>query len=602
MNGMNPLPARWSWPSLLLVGACAMTLAGCDLFRGPDDRVARADAQIAAHDYRGAMIELKNALQDSPGHVQARARLAQVEFEVGEIAAAEKDLQRAIALGAKSPAVMELQARIDLALGRAQDLLSRIDAKQIDLEGSARPLYRGEALLVLRRFEEAGREFESISKDDPRSGVARIGAADSLAGAGNNDEALRRFDALLSDEPNLATAWLARGLLHARSGDMKSAGSDLERAYVLGRDTLDAVHKVALLAPLTELRLARGDFVGATAAQAELAHFAPDALPVRLLAARISLARGDHAAAVAQLQRVVVMYPDSAGARFLLGAALFKQGSLHQAETQLMQVLEHAPEHVEARKLLAQIHLLQNRPDAAVQVLLPAQQPDDTRLDFLLGLARLQQGKEDEGIAHLERAAAAEPGNANIRLDLAAAYLRIGRADKALALLSAMNRNSTEVRQSALLIAAQSASGNAPAARAEVERIMVARPRDPNVYNLGAAFYSGEQKFERARALAQRAMELDPGSAVPLLTRAHIELEAGAPAAARQWLEKAVALDKSGEATLALARLSVRQGDPGAATAALEKLRAQDPALIEPRLDAGIAVSQAPRLHGRQAP
>jgi len=122
-------------------------LPGCDLFRSADERVARAEQQMAAQDYPAAMIELKNALQDEPNNFRARTRLAEVEFRLGDVISAEKDLRRAFELGTPAPQDAELMARIQLALGRGRQLLAQLDAHELQLTDSAEPYYRGQALL-----------------------------------------------------------------------------------------------------------------------------------------------------------------------------------------------------------------------------------------------------------------------------------------------------------------------------------------------------------------------------------------------------------------------------------------------------------------------
>src|SRR5262249_56270593 len=82
-----------------VLGTFILLIAGCDLMLSPDQRVARAESEMARKDYRAAIIELKNALQDEPNHVRARSRLAQAEFHVGDLYGAEQDLKRALQLG-----------------------------------------------------------------------------------------------------------------------------------------------------------------------------------------------------------------------------------------------------------------------------------------------------------------------------------------------------------------------------------------------------------------------------------------------------------------------------------------------------------------------
>ncbi len=561
-----------------------LSLAGCDLFLSPDKRVARAEAQIAAHDYRSAMIELKNALQDEPDHAVARSRLAEVEFRLGDIFAAEKDLRRAFELGARSASNSELMAQIQLALGRGDKLLAQINAGELDVEGAARDVYRGQALLGRGQFESAQQAFDSVAASDPRANTAKVGGAEALAGQGKSEEALARLDALITAQPDFAPAWLSRGGIRAQRGEVAAAEGDLQHAQALGADALNPLQDLILLAVLTEVQLAQGKADAAAATQLELSKHAPESVPILMLAGRVAMAKQDYAEATAKLQRASALAPEAVAPRFLLGAALFAQGSPRQAEQQLVQVLQRAPENIEARKLLARIHLILGRPDAAMQVLLPAQRADDVQLDLLRGVARMQQGDETGGVADLERAAAARPGNENLQLDLAATYLMTDRADRAVELLQKIRRP-TGLRHSGLLIAALVAAGDTRKAQAEVERLLRERPGDVEALTLAAGFFTQQRDFVQARKVAQRAVDLDPKNSKALLMRAAVASEGGELDVAREWLEKAVALDeRDAVAKLAIAELDLRRGDIAAATKWLEDLRRRDPSAVEPRL------------------
>lgn len=569
--------------STLLLAALAL-LAGCDFFASADQRVARAERQMSAHDYRAAIIELKNALQDEPDHVRARARLAEAEFRVGDLFAAEKDLKRAIELGDRSAEGRDLMAQIDLALGRPGELLARIDAGEAVPEGAARSIYRGRALLALQRFAEAQREFAAVPAADPLAARATLGLAEALGAQGHGAEAVARLDALIAAQPEFAPALLTRGVLQARRGEFARAETDFLQAREAGADNFGPHEYLRLLMVLTETQLALGKVDEAAGTHAELAKLAPEGVGIRVLAARIALARQNYPEAVNQLQKALAIAPGATNARFLLGAALFAQGSAWQAERQLQQVLEGSPENLEARKLLAQIHLVQGRPDAAMQVLLPAQDADDAGLEMLRGLARLQQGEEAAGMAELERAVAAHPEDNRLRVELASAYVRSQRAEQAVELLS-KSSGPGSLRQSGVLIAALSASGDLRRAQAEVERLVAAHPNEPVALGLAADFFARQRAFDRARALTDRALRVDPRNVTVMLSRAAIESQAGENDAARQWLERVVAADASNEpAMLALAELALRRGDSAAAVSGLEKLRAANAGASEARL------------------
>ncbi|HEY6644764.1 XrtA/PEP-CTERM system TPR-repeat protein PrsT [Povalibacter sp.] len=591
---MNSACKRFCWGVLALLSLAAVS--GCDRFLSADARVERASTKITAHDYRGAMIDLKNALQDEPQHATARLKLAEVELQLGDAVSADKDLRRAIELGVSSEATGELVARTQLALGNARDLLVQIDSGELVLPESARALYRGQSLALLQQFEAAQQSFELVPPDDTHWTVARIGIAEALTGQGKSDAALALLDDVLTARPDTPLAWLTRGAIRAKRGEFESAEKDLQHARQIDAQRFTAVQSMSLLAGIAEVQLSRGAPDAAKQTHGELVKLAPDSLITRTLAARIALATQDYTTAIAELQRALAAAPNYVPNRLLLGAAFLAQGNLRQAEQQLAQALQRAPENVEARKLLAQTRLRLGRPDEAMQVLLPAQEAgtEDAQLDALMGLAHLQQGQEASGIAYLERAVAAQPGNTNLKLDLAVAYLRAGEADKALALTSAIDRSTADARQIGVLIAALAAARDIQHARGEVDRLVAARPRDPQVLNLAATFFARQGEFDLARASSQRAIDAAPRDASLLLVRARIESAAGQSDAAQAWLEKAIDLDpRNGPAHLALAEIAVRQGDIAAAIAALEDLRKSDPTSVDARLRlAGLYLGQ----------
>ena len=572
-----------------LVGLCALalTLGGCDLFDSADQRVARAEREIAAHDYRTAMIELKNALQDDPQHLRARLRLAEVEYRLGDLSSAEKDLRHARELGAADHETAGLEASILLALGKSRELLRRMDAGELKPSAESAPLIRGQALNGQRLFAEA---IELLGKIPPTSGIhaeAQLAIAQAMAGQGQTDGALARLDELIRSQPEFSEALVARAGLQAQHGGFAAAQADLERAREIEKNSLalNVVQRTRLLTMLGEVQLASGKVDEAAATQAELARIAPDGVVTRVLSARISMARQDYASAAATLQRVLVAVPDLVPARFLLGAALLAQGNVGQAEQHLAEVLQRAPENLEARKLLAQVRLRLGRPDAVLQIMSPVQAADDPQAAFIMGLAKLQRGDAAAGVAQMERAVAAHPRDRALQLDLAAAYIATNNPAKAIDLLQQNARPLPAMRESALLASALLMADAERDARAVVDAMLVRLPRDPQAYDFGAGFYAGLRDPKRARELSDHALALRPESRDSILVRARLELQAGDADAAARWLEKAARIDdRDGAVSLMRADLQVQRGDASGAARLLQDLRARDPESLESRL------------------
>ena len=560
-------------------------LGGCDFFTSTETRIARADSMMAAANYRAALIELKNIVQSDPENVQARLKLARVSLQLGDAISAEKEMRRALELGAKPADAGNLIADIRIELGQYRELLTQIDSGQLALAEPQLSTYRGQALLGTKQIDAALTAFRAATDAFPGDSAARVGLAEALAAQGSLDAALAELDKALTNNPNDASAGLARGSILAQRGQFEQAQQALQHA----RDHAEAltVRQLGmLLATMTETQLARGDVEAARDSHKELARIAPDWAGTRILTARIAIASQDYLAAATELQRVVAAAPDTASARFLLGATLLAQGSLNQAEQHLSKALQLAPDNIEARKMLAQVRLQLSRPDAAMQVLMGAQSHDsDPQLDALVGKTYFQQGEVAQGLAHLERAVAAKPNNRNLKLDLAEGYLRAGQSRKAMDLLQSISRVGTDTRRESLLLAALAQIDGVKAARAQAERWVDEAPRDIALLNLAAAFLARQGDFVRARAVLGKATALDPANVPTLLTWARLEAADGNPAAAAKWLEKALAAEPGNvPAQLALAELAVRRGDLAAAKQRLEDMRSKDAAAIAPRL------------------
>ena len=503
---------------------CAALLCGCDMFVSADARVERAQQLVAAYDYRGAMIELKNALQSQEDHVEARLLLASVSVQLGDVAAADKELRRAVAAGAPAERTAPLQAEIDLSLGKARELLTSLDSGALVLAEPQRSTYRGLALLAVREPEQARTAFLSALAADAHNHKARLGLAETNLAQGRIDDAFKEIDTVLAEDPAAAEALLARGTLRAHRGEFDEAEKDLRAAQQQAAGRLTARQQAALLSALGEVQLARSDIKSARETLAQLAALTPDAPITLVLSARISIAEQDYSKAATDLQKVSVAAPDFVGARFLLGAVLLAQGNLRQAELHLSQALQRAPENLEARKLLAQVQLRLERPDQAMEVLLPAIESEgfDAQAGALLGAANQQLGPQTKGLELLERGVAHNPQNRELKIELATAYWRSGSNTQAIQLMRTLEHVAGEVRRERLLISALASQDGIAAAREEVDRMISAYPQESEVLSLAGSFFAAQGEFERARTLLGRASQAAPSNAGVLINRARV--------------------------------------------------------------------------------
>lgn len=384
-----------------------LLMSGCGFFVGTETRLIRATEQLEHGDFRGAEIELKNVLQSEPGNGQARYLLSRVSLELGDAASADKELRFAYDAGFERVKAFELDSRIKLALNQYAELLAAQAPQNLAIDASLRSLFRGRALLGLRRLDEAEAAFKDAFGNGSQSVEAGVGLAEVFAARGDLASALSRLEEVVRIAPDHVEGWLVRGQILLRQQRYQDARQSFEAAQARA-EQLTLSRYAILLGLLTESRLATGDTKTAAESHQQMSAIASESPATIYLGARILIAQDNYSAAIAELQRLVSSSPAFIPARLLLGVALLSQGDLQQAGAQLAQVVQAAPDNREARKQLARVRLRLGDSEGAIQALTPA----------LLGAAN------GEGESR-------QPGEPELRSLLAEAYQLAGQTSLA---------------------------------------------------------------------------------------------------------------------------------------------------------------------------
>jgi cellulose synthase operon protein C len=565
--------------STALAFTLLVTLSGCDMFADADTRVARAEKQLADADYDTAVIELRKALKDQPGNARAHFLLAEAELQLDDADNATKELQRALDLGFPPADAADLTVRTNLARGQYQGVLDQIANGKLQLPEPASSIYRGYALHALKRDTEAVAAYQMALKQDPHSQEATLALAEVYAAQGQFEVALANLDDLLKQNPDLARGWLQRGAILADRGQFTEAIQALQKALAHANGQLSSQQRAGLLASLIETRLAHGDVEGAAAAQEQLTELSPESALTLFGHARVAAARQDYSTAAADLHRLLAAVPDFLPGRFLLGTALVAQGNLEQADQELAQVVRDAPANMEARKLLARVRLRLQRPEEAMRVLIPAMetQPADTQLRVLMNTAGSQLSTDPGGIAFLEQSVATHPQNEDLKVSLAAAYLANKQGAKAIEVL---NHTSSK---SHLALARWYLSQNQPGqAQQVIDQVLAATPGHADIMNLAGLLYLDAGHYEQALAHLRAAADREPGNAGYWSNVAQAQLAMHQPAAAREAIEKALAINPDQLPAVAVAAMvDLGTGRADAAVARVVQLKQRHPGEVQ---------------------
>ncbi|HEY6125235.1 MAG TPA: tetratricopeptide repeat protein, partial [Steroidobacteraceae bacterium] len=562
-----------------------LLLGGCDRFTSPERRVDRADAAMAAGNYGAAVVDLKNALKEKPAFDRAHLLLADAALWLGDARGAEQELGK-IKGTVDEARLADVEIRLALAQGKADEALQRLTAEPQPLPAARRDLLKGHALMRLARSREAQQAYEAAAAADGKLIEARAGALEARIAQGDRAAGLAGLRELTQSSPESAEAWLTYGLTLAGNTDFRATIDALNQARKLSARQLPVSRQVSLLVALAEAQLQAGDIKGAADAASGLSRVAPDT-PVSLyIASRISMANNDYSGAVAKLRKIKQTAPGFFEARMLLGMALLAEGNAQQAAVELNEVLVQNPAHAGARQLLAQVRLQLDNPDGALRMLGPAlaNQPDDTQVNALIEAARSRLGAQ-QSVALLEEMLEQDPQNRGLASQLANAYLQAGEPDKAVALLRKGGENADDVRRAAALVSGIAASEGTSAARREIEAMLAANPQSPYLANLAAALYARTGDYAAARRALNDALARGADPASLLLTLGQLEWTAGDRKAAGAAIARLLEMQPDNAAAhMAAGEIAMVGGDADAARKHFEAVRAARPNSIDARM------------------
>ncbi|MEZ5915016.1 MAG: hypothetical protein R3C42_05250 [Parvularculaceae bacterium] len=471
----------------------------------------------------------------------------------------------------KSDALARRYADALAAAGLDDRLVREIDEGGLFAgDDGARFAYRSEAMLRLRRFEDARRAADR-QDDNPLASFIRARTVYALtpdedAVAEDLRRALRGPDALA------AKAWLLRARVALDANDMETAISASRRAREAGADE-NLVNAIE-----TERLVRAGDLAAAaTAISNSAGEKGPNRARARL-AAMIDLRRGDGQGAARRLSSIGA---DDGSAALLLALAKWRTGDVAQAEALVARELALAPKNWmaldlagaiardvkrkdDAEKFLARLEKV--RPALAMLRRLRLEQDPDAAFAALMSLS---EGTKSEG------AGAALLGEGAELPD----ELMEGRAhERALVALAAA-------------LAAGETEGFNP------NDANIGGGNDPVALTLGGAGFEAMGEWAKADEMYVRASVVAPDFFRPVLRAAKLARRRGADRRAITLLDRfSTAHPDHDGARLELAQAYA--GDENYSLAA-KTFALAEPSLVFKTLDTAQAYAQAAAYAGR---
>ncbi|MGV3512088.1 MAG: tetratricopeptide repeat protein [Novosphingobium sp.] len=499
--------------------AIALLLALSACGENADDRIARAQREIAGMEFAAAKVDLAAALAEKGDDPALLRLLASVQLRLGDgdgAAATAMRLERAgaspaeIALIKAEAALLRGNADTALALlgndrsGAAERIRAGALSAQGDNAGAFAALQRGAALgddqMVLRDYarfllasqdlDGAARQVEALSRLDPAGFDALMLRADIAAGRGRYAEAQDLLSKAAATFPRIADPWLARANVYDIEGKLDDAMAMATRAAAIAPD--DA--RVRDLQVQFAAMKGEWDKVRSLLAKQER-----DLDPLSangLSYAEAMLRTGQPEQARALFQRALTRSPNNPFARLMLAEAQFTTGDARAAFSTVRPLALATTAGPRELELAAKAAEASNLPEAA-----------EIRARFAAVRDGQAQKLADEGQAALAR----QDWN---------------RAVEAYAELAQLGDDPQVLKRLALAL---SHAGNADEAIKAADKARSLHPDDPDTaYVAGVVRARAGRDMPVALTLLRKASEAAPDNRVFRTTLARYQARSGA--------------------------------------------------------------------------
>jgi Flp pilus assembly protein TadD len=487
--------------------------------------VALASLKKDAHDLPAAESYLKLAADKNPRSVPLHLNLIKFYIATGRSAEAEPLFSQALRVSNNDIAVLEAQAGYYEGLKKYTE--AEAVARKIQTSHASDPKYWGNLADFYVRIGDWARakiELERLyqqHKDDPGTlhklielhltlndrraaeGLNEIllkkNSKDSYGhmfkgrldlADGNVDNAMLEFNETAKNRPDWATVhyWLAQA--HIQKGNLQQAKQELEIAL-----RYDPKYQTALVS-LTKLDSATGMVDKALADSRRLAANSPGDVDSMLLYSQSLLRKGDYATAEKVLKVLLERAPGNAETHRLSGVLYLAHQNLGGARKEFKQAWELQPQSKSLLENVVSGYFVAKQPDGAVDFLKDEikSRPRDALLYRELGQVYLWEKKRAAAVPVLQTALNLAPADPESTILLADSYAAEKKSDEAVRLIS---------------------------------QAMQQHPKDAGLMLQSGMIYEKLQRWDDARGVYERELQLDGDNALAKNNLAWLLVEHG---------------------------------------------------------------------------
>jgi tetratricopeptide (TPR) repeat protein len=472
-----------------------------------------------------AEANFKKACQIDPKAMNAELALGGFYQSRNRLAEAEQQFKHAIEIAPKDPAPREALVRLYMVEGKSADAEALLKQAKQDLSDTSEG-YRilGDYYYASGNLDKATAEYASLYSDHPRDLVVKRNYIQLLILKNQLDQATKLNDEVLKANPHDVDALVYRGQIRLRKADAEGAVDALQQAlkndssngvahYQLGI-AFDMQHneeraesewrQAVTLRPdltdaqraLAQLEVRRGDVDGLAATAQQIIVGAPYAPDGYLMKAMAEMAHQNFGAAQQDLAKAMSVAPQSPAPYVQMGNLFQLQKHYGEAVKSYQQALDKDPSSTDALQGMMNVYLVQKQADQAIAAARAqvAKSPNTGGFYDLLGSALFEKKDFAGAESAFRKAVELDGDNSDALLKLGQVQVAQGSVDKA------------------LLLYQQSIKDH---------------PREIAFYILAGEMYESQKNWEQAKAMYQKALEIQPDNPRASNNLAYLLLQQG---------------------------------------------------------------------------
>lgn len=307
-----------------------------------------AQDQFDAGDINASLGPLSEAARLDPHAVGAEILLAKIQLARGELGAARSTLAQAHHQGKSTAETLYLQGVLEERAGKSE---RAFEAYRAALDADPHEFHYvvavAETILALGFPDPVVRWLDRFEESHGHSATFHALRGQAFRGARRYDEAAQAYETAHDFDPDDASLVEARALCLFWDGQYGAAAETL--VNVLEDEPVDV--RPSLQLALARCRLETGDATRAWERLALLAQEIPDSGPLWALMAQAAWEEGNGEVALDNARRAVELEPTNSQSKLLLAALAFRQGKTQVARQAIRPVLEVDPTNALALRL-----------------------------------------------------------------------------------------------------------------------------------------------------------------------------------------------------------------------------------------------------------